>query len=255
MGEDKSWRGVVFPKKSGAELEKAVPFVNEVYGCYGNELPPGPQGSRAIPTGTILHITRHSIPHKYYGLRVALQLALICCWGLLYPREIQIRTLCCALAYSFTECAFTAVERRKPYTSMAQFWGNLLYLPVLLDGYGLMLEGRPIMYVVLFPLNIWILEVVLHWLFVAVYGHNVAWCYMDYSDEYLHGVVRLGHAPAWWILGLICLNLYPVLRMASLQLASTDFSDRDATINLLWDICGAIHSLCVQIGLTNSVHT
>merc|ERR1712039_912954 len=97
------------------------------------------------------------------------------------------------------------VERRAPYTSAAQFMGNLLYIPVLLDTYGWLFEGSPALYVLFFPLDVWLLEVVLHYAIVFIWGHNVAWCYKDYADEFLDGAVRVGHGAAWWVLGVFCL--------------------------------------------------
>ena len=62
----------------------------------------------------------------------------------------------------------------------------------------------------LFPLNVWFLEIVEElFLIRPVYGRNVAWCYRDYADEYLEGCVRLGHAPAWWLLGAVVYFTYP----------------------------------------------
>lgn len=57
-------------------------------------------------------------------------------------------------------------------------------------------------------------------LLVPLFGYNVAWCYADYSDELFDGCVRLGHAPAWWLLGAICLHVYPLVTQVSMELAS-----------------------------------
>ena len=60
----------------------------------------------------------------------------------------------------------------------------------------------PHLFILLYPLNIWFLEVVEEiFLIRTVYGRNVAWTYEDYNDEYLEGCIRLGHAPCWWALG------------------------------------------------------
>ena len=75
-------------------------------------------------------------------------------------------------------------------------------------------------YVLLFPLNIWLLEIVLGRLIAAVHGHNVAWCYHDYSDAFGWGCARVGHAPVWLVLGAICWVGYPALvAMTSLLVA------------------------------------
>ena len=39
---------------------------------------------------------------------------------------------------------------------------------------------------------------------IWLHGHNVAWCYADYADAFWNGCARLGHAPAWLVLGAVC---------------------------------------------------
>merc|ERR1712137_64223 len=56
-----------------------------------------------------------------------------------------------------------------------------------------MLGERSLLYVCLFPVNIWILEVVEEFIIKLIWGRNVAWCYCDYADEYLSGcTMRIG---------------------------------------------------------------
>lgn len=109
------------------------------------------------------------------------------------------------------EFIFTLLERGESYTSFAQFWGNLLYLPILLDIYTNVLGHSPVAYVLCFPLNIWLLELVLGAVFTWVYGHNVAWNYRDYADAYVDGCVRVGHGLCWLVLGAACYVFYPAL--------------------------------------------
>eukprot|EP00657_Telonema_sp_P-1_P004742 TRINITY_DN21238_c0_g1_i1.p1 TRINITY_DN21238_c0_g1~~TRINITY_DN21238_c0_g1_i1.p1 ORF type:complete len:109 (-),score=34.42 TRINITY_DN21238_c0_g1_i1:71-397(-) len=85
-----------------------------------------------------------------------------------------------------------------------------------------------------------VLEVVLHGLFLVLYGRNVAWCYKDYSDEYLSGCVRIGHGAAWWVMGLSCLLTYPMLREWTSSLLEMH----------LWDVCAWVHNLCVALGVS-----
>ena len=80
--------------------------------------------------------------------------------------------------------AFRFIERRKPYTSVAQFGANLLYIPVLLHGYHAVFGSSPLAFIGLFPVNVWVLEVVEEWCILRpLFGFNVAWCYKDYADE------------------------------------------------------------------------
>ena len=145
----------------------------------------------------------------------------MCAWIFFYPNETKISAVVCSLVYSFIESAFTFFERGKSYTSAAQFGANLLYIPVLLDWYAWFFYPFPAAYVLLFPLNIWILEIVEEWLIIrVVFGRNVAWTYKDYSDEYLNGCIRLGHAFGWWSLGLGCSIVYPTITEMSSHAAS-----------------------------------
>ena len=110
--------------------------------------------------------------------------------------------------------------RGRGYTSVAQFAANLVYLPLLLDGYGALFLARPSLYIALFPLNIWLLEVVVGLVLIWLYGHNVAWCYADYADAYCAASFRIGHAPFWLGLGVVCLVAHEPLLEATTALAT-----------------------------------
>ncbi|CAJ1428713.1 unnamed protein product [Effrenium voratum] len=133
----------LFPKKKGKPLEDGL---KEVHLVYGKE-----------NTSRFLHFTCHPVKGRIQ--RSALVLAFLL-W-LLYPRDMKLRCLALSLAYSFTERGFTFFERQVAYTSLAQFLANLLYMPVLVDLYGHFLSSSWL-YVLLFPVNIWVLEIVLH---------------------------------------------------------------------------------------------
>ena len=79
------------------------------------------------------------------------------------------------------------------YTSLAQLLGNLLYIPFLLDVYGSRFLDNKVVYIMLFPLNIWLLELVLGRLFVLVLGRNVAWCYCEEPHAAFNGTLRWSH--------------------------------------------------------------
>ena len=143
-------------------------------------------------------------------------------WASVLTLPGMLRAFCAAVAYSFMEYTFTFFSDGKPFTSFAQFWGNCLYTPVLLEGYSwlistfgiffdLGLKEEITVYVLLFPLNIWILELVLDRVFIMVYGRNVAWCYCTYDDSYFGGAVRLGHGIYWIGLGVFCRFAVPML--------------------------------------------
>lgn len=131
----------------------------------------------------------------------------------LYPKALKFRIVFCATLYSFTEATFTIAERDRSYTTLAQFAANLLYLPALLDGYGSLIGRRPVPYVLLFPLNVWLLEAVEHFCIIKpIFGRNVAWLYLDYADEFIQGAARLGHGIFWLALGAFLYPTYPFLQ-------------------------------------------
>ena len=173
-----------------------------------------PKSDNSIPYFKFLHVTIHTIPNdEYRSARMFIPCALLSCWAMLYSRPVQLRSIIFAVFWTFIECFLVQLSKGYPYTSFCQFWGNLLYIPFLLDVYGyyLLQPGlyNSFLYVGLFPLNIWLLEIVLSQLFILVYGRNVAWCYCKESDNLLNGVLRKSHAIQWWVLGILAWLLYP----------------------------------------------
>ena len=206
----------LFPKVSGDAYIQAFPAVAELY-FDGPPLPPVPPASRrARPVGKLFHVTVHSFPHDGVAgwTRISTVVALTAVWASFTPPAGQLKCLAIALIYSCTEYAFTLLlERGRGYTSAAQFYANVLYAPILLDRFAqfvawLVMPGPPLIaatvYTSLFPLNIWIFEILLGHALVWFYGHNVAYCYDDYRDAFASGCCRLGHGVFWLGLGLVC---------------------------------------------------
>ena len=168
-------------------------------------------------------------------LRCLLVAAMLVAWFCCYPAATKVRSFAAAAVYSFIEFSFTTLQNGKGFTSFAQFWGNLLYTPILLDVYYDVIvsacgssdngpENAPpptptmlayVTYVLLFPVNVWLLELVLDRLFLVVYGRNVAWCYCTDTDSYAGGTVRLGHGKYWLAMGAACAMLQPNFRDAT----------------------------------------
>mmetsp|Transcript_1070 Transcript_1070/g.2009 ORF Transcript_1070/g.2009 Transcript_1070/m.2009 type:complete len:209 (+) Transcript_1070:21-647(+) len=194
---------LLFPKKAGTALEEGMRKVRRVYGEPPN-------------SWKVLHITCHPVAAPSRWLVLA---SFAVFWMANFPAAMKLRCGVLALAYSFMESCFTYFERGRAYTSMAQFVANLLYVPVLADSYGYVLEGNPFWYILLFPLNIWLLEIVQGAVISFIFGHNVAWCYADYADELCFGFIRVGHAIWWWSLGAVLFVAYPLIYAASTQLA------------------------------------
>jgi hypothetical protein len=205
-------RALVFGKKQGAELAIAAPFVNEVYaGTYPNTAPPPGLRSRAL--GKFGHFTYHSIPYST-GWLCATAYAVL--W-MLYPRRFKIISFLASFAFSLFESAITMIDPGRAYTSLAQFAANLIYVPVLLFVYGHFFGTSMALYVALFPLNIWLLELVQeHLILRVIFGHNVAWCYYDRNDCF-GGCMRLGHAPVWIFVGVVCWHAQPLFSTIAAQ--------------------------------------
>lgn len=221
------------PKLEGDTLQRMIPSVCEMYGegtlrGHATKLDVvrirhqvsvlRRDVGRSQPWRKIGHMTLHTIPCRTPLRLVVLALSALL-WLLLLPLDLKLRCILCGLLYSGMEFTFTLLERGAPYTSFAQFWGNLLYLPLLLDVYGYFLSASPALYVLCFPLNIWVLELVLGSVFWWVYGHNVAWNYLDYADAYCSGCIRVGHGLFWLVLGVVCFTAYPTLCEATRVIA------------------------------------
>eukprot|EP00389_Voromonas_pontica_P016424 GDKH01025669.1.p1 GENE.GDKH01025669.1~~GDKH01025669.1.p1 ORF type:complete len:212 (+),score=13.76 GDKH01025669.1:168-803(+) len=87
------------------------------------------------------------------------------------------------------------------HTTLAQFWGNVICLPVCLLYYHYFFRD-PVWRICLFPLNIWALELVQGYFFLAFFGRNVAWHYVGW-DALFNGNIRLAYAIPWMGLGVI----------------------------------------------------
>lgn len=203
-----------FQKLKGAELQTALPYVHELYGLKTGVGTLRVDERRSRQTGSIVHLRVHSIPGRGRDLsiRVGALLFAAMLWAIAFSRALQLRCLVCALLYSFSESAFTLGERGVAYTTLSQFVGVLLYTPILLDGYAELFCKHPVAYVACFPLNVWLLELLVGLGITWMHGHNVAWCYADYADTFFFGQARVGHAPAWLGLGCVCYWLYPWLQ-------------------------------------------
>merc|ERR1711871_1643845 len=180
----------LFRKLKGNEYAAALKEVRKV---YGTEL------ESPVARYKFLHVTVHCLPEddERTWLKKLTLLILLAVWVCLFPLDLKLRTLVAASAYTVTESMFTYMERGLAFTSFCQFYCNLLYLPILLDGYGHFMGNRPFLYIACFPLNVYLLEIVVGYYCMWLHGFNAAWCYSDYNDSYFHGCIRLGHAPFW----------------------------------------------------------
>jgi len=150
---------LIFPKKTGKALREAAPYVNEVYNIqYPEQRSKALQSSnsRGNNLGRVVHMTIHSIPADNRLIRCLLFLGYLAVW-LAYPLSMKITTIIIALVYSCIEFTFTTIERDGGFTTFAQFFANLLYIPILLEVYprvvGGLVGSSDVIYVVLFPVS------------------------------------------------------------------------------------------------------
>lgn len=97
-------------------------------------------------------------------------------WFTLTNSELRGRALLASGAFALIETVWTtlattdtatgATRFRAPalgtlgHSSFTQFWANVLYTPLLLDGFRAVVPDQPAVRIALFPLNVWLLEVI-----------------------------------------------------------------------------------------------
>ena len=97
-------------------------------------------------------------------------------WFTLTNSELRGRALLASGAFALIETVWTtlattdtatgATRFRAPalgtlgHSSFTQFWANVLYTPLLLDGFRAVVPDHPAVRIALFPLNVWLLEVI-----------------------------------------------------------------------------------------------
>mmetsp|Transcript_29089 Transcript_29089/g.53019 ORF Transcript_29089/g.53019 Transcript_29089/m.53019 type:complete len:215 (-) Transcript_29089:66-710(-) len=127
---------------------------------------------------------------------------------------LRALALCASLAFAVVETTWLSitnegpdgeVELRRPFalghSSFAQFWMNILYTPILLQFYRSTISAAWLR-VALFPLNIWLLEVVEGYALIALVGKNIAWSYRGW-DAYFDGNIKLLYFFPWLGLGAV----------------------------------------------------
>mmetsp|Transcript_23542 Transcript_23542/g.46826 ORF Transcript_23542/g.46826 Transcript_23542/m.46826 type:complete len:354 (+) Transcript_23542:56-1117(+) len=121
---------------------------------------------------------------------------------------------CAAVAFIAIETGWTsfAVEDEKTgsvtlhfppkklgHSSFAQFWSNVIFTPLILHFYRSLVSpwwAR----VLLFPCNIWALEIIEGYILMFLFGRNVAWEYRG-SSAFFHGNITLDYLLPWMLLG------------------------------------------------------
>lgn len=135
-------------------------------------------------------------------------------------------SLLIATTFTGIEATFTSALGHS-HTTFEQWYMNVLYAPVGIIGFHyvfiawatripalLVGDGSlALAYILVYPLNIWVLEIVMGYFCMWVYGRNVAWTYTT-RDSLFHGNIRLFHAPHWSVIGAILYASEPIVMPA-----------------------------------------
>jgi hypothetical protein len=76
---------------------------------------------------------------------------------------------------------------------------NLFFTPLLMDVYFSNVTDTW-MRALLWPINIWMLEIIEGYVLIFLYGFNPAWTYRG-SDAFFHGNIKLGYWQFWLPMG------------------------------------------------------
>ncbi len=116
-----------------------------------------------------------------------------------------------AYVFSFLEITFNACRAfEKPieewgyqhgHTTLTQFILNLIIMPLLVYWYHRKIANHWTR-ILLFPIVLWICEIIQGTLLVLYYGHNPIWNYTgDYA--YFGGMIRLDYVHWWLFCGIL----------------------------------------------------
>ncbi|KAF9365404.1 hypothetical protein BGX34_010130 [Mortierella sp. NVP85] len=128
----------------------------------------------------------HPIPILGYVL-IAL---VVIQWWHATSLAVKIQSLVGAGLFSCTEYTFYTMTvedpdgtvRVKPFagrpghTTVHQYIMNVFYIPILIQGYHALISST-FLRVLLFPLNIWVLEIIQGYTLIYLIGYNAAWSY------------------------------------------------------------------------------
>lgn len=131
------------------------------------------------------------------------------------------------------------------HSSFAQFWSNIIFTPMMLFQYRYIIHNST-MRVILFPLNIWWLEIVEGYLLIFLFGKNIAWEYYGW-DAYCHGNIKLQFYIPWVCLGLVVESLwiymYPIFVLMGLSNFTYAIIILAATLTASFSPCLGVHAL------------
>lgn len=148
-------------------------------------------------------------------------------WSTFLLKEQKLNSLVYAAGFSIIEFLFTAFHKvdkdgrsvmnfphfdfLQGHTTWPQFWCNCATLWLFIDIYMSNIQSA-FLRILLFPLNIWILEILEGYFLIFLYGRNVAWTY-EGSDAFFHGNIKLSYWKYWMLLSSCLEVIYPTLRL------------------------------------------
>ena len=104
-----------------------------------------------------------------------------------------------ALGFSVIETSQYARTGRGCFTSVDQFFANVVYCSLVIDKWQSMAISVWLR-VLLGPLTIWLLEVVQNYALLLAFGRNTAWCYTGTDYGCCHGAIDLAMLHLWRVL-------------------------------------------------------
>ncbi|KAJ3160926.1 hypothetical protein HDU86_008288 [Geranomyces michiganensis] len=200
--------------------------------------PQPPREPRKDPTGQYIYDTHLIIPdtarESFPILGHILLLLIGASWYHFLPVDAKLRSIIAAAAFSVIEYTFysNSIETvagdilirpfdsrcRKGHTTWEQFFANILYTPFLLEVYPVIIAPWWLR-IALYPLNIWLLEIVEGYFLIFLYGYNAAWTYRG-RDVMFGGNIKLSYAPFWLGLGVAVEVLLPYVYQYSRAVTS-----------------------------------
>lgn len=153
-------------------------------------------------------------------------------WFIYTTADLKVRSFLYAFTWSVIEFLFHCVTSETPdgvvtlnltefnlkkgFTTFAMFFVNILYTPVLIDGYLTMMNHNWFMIILCFPLNMWIGEIVMGYYLLFIYEkcNPRAWEYHGH-DAFFSGNIKLSYAKYWFLLGVVTYATNPYISKLS----------------------------------------
>ena len=117
--------------------------------------------------------------------------------------KMKVEATLLACTFSVIEATFWNIFYGKYRTTFAQWWINVLTVPVFITGYQGLLSDFALARLLLMPLNVWKMETVQAAILrSAYYGINPAWDYSNDHGSLINGSINLRMWPEWLLLGV-----------------------------------------------------